>query len=117
MSWYFLTSIFAPATVFPKLLNRDVTGNKSAHRTQVIAYCVSQKAYKEGDDLPSQVLKVDGSREDPPVLYMRSIMRARDACIIRSLHHHHHHHHYHHHHRRRLRLHCRFMGSQSHLKC
>ena len=59
-----MTSIFFPAPVFPKLLNRDVAGNTSENRTQVIAYCVSQRAYKEADDLPSQVLKVDGSSED-----------------------------------------------------
>ena len=104
----FLDFDFLLAPVFPKVLNRDVTGNKSEHRTQFNAYCVSQKAYKEGDDLLSRVLKRDGSSVDPAALYMGSGMRARDACIIRSLHRHHH---------RRRRLQCQFIGSKSHLKC
>ena len=81
----FLDFDFRYCPVFQKLPNRDITGNKSAHRTQVIAYCVSQKAYKEGDDLPSQVLKVNGSSEDPPVMYMSSGMRARDAGLLVGL--------------------------------
>jgi hypothetical protein len=78
-----LTSIFFPAPVFPKLLNRNVAANKSENRTQVIANCVSQKAYKEGDDLPSQVLKVDGSSEDPPYCTcFQACVRAMHVLLV-----------------------------------